>query len=342
MKTSVTIKDIAEQLNLSRNTVAKALNGKYVPEATRIRVLNKAIELNYKSLNTRIVEQKEEKYRILLLACQPLNNLRFFYPIIKEIENYCFVNKHDLFQYTYNASMSTFDALKDYIESLSIDGIIAIESFDYNFINKLFKLNLPISFIDCCTNYSSFQGSYDIVETSNFRPIFDITKALINQYHLKHFSYVGDETHCLSFQQRYQGMLCALSSMGLEHSKDEDILKSDNFDYGNIEMLKSVIVKLKQNTECFICSNDFIARNICKALESFGKSIPDDVLVVGFDNVPESVASYPKITTVSSDSKAIGNKAILTLINRINNPNSSPIVYTINSSIVYRQSTIKK
>ena len=47
MKTTVTIKDIAEQLNLSRNTVAKALNGKYVPEVTRNRVLNKAVELNY-------------------------------------------------------------------------------------------------------------------------------------------------------------------------------------------------------------------------------------------------------------------------------------------------------
>ena len=53
MKTTVTIKDIAEQLNLSRNTVAKALNGKYVPEATRERVLNKAIELNYKSLSSK-------------------------------------------------------------------------------------------------------------------------------------------------------------------------------------------------------------------------------------------------------------------------------------------------
>ncbi len=339
MKTSVTIKDIAEQLNLSRNTVAKALNGKYVPEATRIRVLNKAIELNYKSLNTKIVEKKEEKYKILLLACQPLNNLRFFYPIIKEIENYCFINKHDLFQFTYNTSISTFDALKDYIDNLNINGIIAIESFDSNFVNKLFKLNLPITFIDCCTNFSSFTGSYDIVETSNFTPIFDITKSLINQYNLKHFTYVGDETHCLSFQKRYHGMLCGLFSMGLSHTKDEDILKSDNFDYGNIEMLKSAIINLKYKTDCFICSNDFIARNICKALESFGKKIPDDAFVVGFDNVPESVASSPKITTVSSDSKEIGNKSIVTLINRIKNPNTSPILYTIKSSIILRQST---
>jgi len=48
MKKAVTIKDIAEQLNLSRNTVAKALNGQYVPESTREAVLKKAREMNYK------------------------------------------------------------------------------------------------------------------------------------------------------------------------------------------------------------------------------------------------------------------------------------------------------
>ena len=54
MKKAVTIKDIAEQLNLSRNTVAKALNGQYVPESTREAVLKKAREMNYKGLNAEL------------------------------------------------------------------------------------------------------------------------------------------------------------------------------------------------------------------------------------------------------------------------------------------------
>ncbi|MDE7095451.1 MAG: LacI family DNA-binding transcriptional regulator, partial [Anaeroplasmataceae bacterium] len=52
MKKAITIKSIAEALNLSRNTVSKALNGQYVPEKTRELVLSKAQELNYKSLSS--------------------------------------------------------------------------------------------------------------------------------------------------------------------------------------------------------------------------------------------------------------------------------------------------
>ena len=339
MKTTVTINDIAEQLGLSRNTVAKALNGKYVPEATRTKVLNKAIELNYKSLNLKVTETKKEKYRILLLACRPLNNIRFFSPVIRSIENYCYANKYDLFQFTYNSSMSTFEVLEEYIKNLAIDGIIAIESFDYSLITKIFKLNKPITFIDCCINYDSFENPFDIIETSNFSPIYKITKGLIQRYNLKHFTYVGDASHCLSFQKRYYGMICALSSSGIEHHENDDILKSDNFDYGNIEMIKNEITKLPNRTECFICSNDFIARNVCKALEVMGQRVPEDVLVVGFDNVAESVAAYPKLTTVGTDASEIGLKAITTLINRIEKPNSTSVLYTVNSTIVYRQST---
>lgn len=98
MKKAITIKDIAEQLGLSRNTVAKALNGQYVPPKTREIVIHKAKELNYKSLNIEKNEiAKDKKYRILLISGKPLNNIHYFVPIIKSIENYCYDHHYELF-----------------------------------------------------------------------------------------------------------------------------------------------------------------------------------------------------------------------------------------------------
>ncbi len=88
MKKAVTIKEIAEQLNLSRNTVAKALNGQYVPEKTRELVLRKAQEMKYKSLNVSHIESGAKKYRILLVSGKPLNNMNYFVPLIKRITSF--------------------------------------------------------------------------------------------------------------------------------------------------------------------------------------------------------------------------------------------------------------
>ena len=121
MKKAVTIKSIAEQLGLSRNTVAKALNGQYVPEKTRERVLKKAQEMNYKSLDLKRIEVGAAKYRILLVSGKPLNNISYFIPLIGGIESFCFQHNHELFQYIFNSSRMPFAALSGYIKELNAD-----------------------------------------------------------------------------------------------------------------------------------------------------------------------------------------------------------------------------
>ena len=130
MRKAVTIKSIAEALNLSRNTVAKALNGRYVPEKTRAAVLKKAAEMHYKSLDAKYTSSESEKYRILLVSSKPLNNIKYFIPFIGGIEQFCYEHNHELFQYTFNYDTKPFYELSSYVKSLNIDGIITVECFD--------------------------------------------------------------------------------------------------------------------------------------------------------------------------------------------------------------------
>lgn len=342
MRTVVTIKDIAEQLGLSRNTVAKALNGKYVPESTRNLVLAKARELNYKSINTETTDDNPPKRskRILLLSGKPLNNISFFVPIIKGIENYCYKDHHELFQYTYNADNMTFNSLSDHVKSLDVDGIIAIETFDKDFITKLINLKLPICFIDFAPTNSPISGNFDIVKTNNTKSIYSITRQLRKKHGIQKFCFVGDITHCMSFQERYFGMIQALAIEGIPHSKRDDILRSDNFDYGSIAAIKCEINKLRDRPECFICANDFIARSVCNTLQQMQISIPKQCMVVGYDNVAEAVAHTPSITSFECDKENIGNEAVAALLDRINHPQ---VTYTrsitVHPKAIYRTST---
>ncbi|MCH5350786.1 MAG: LacI family DNA-binding transcriptional regulator [Clostridiales bacterium] len=343
MRTAVTIKDIAEQLGLSRNTVAKALNGKYVPEETRDLILAKARELNYKSISSvnGSSEPPKKSKRILLLSGKPLNNISFFVPIIKSIENYCYAEHHELFQYTFNAATMTFANLAEHIKSIDADGIIAIETFDRDFITKLINLKFPISFIDFAPIHSiPMSGNFDIIKTNDIKSVYGITRQIHKKYGVTKFCFVGDITHCMSFQDRYFGMIQALTIDNIPHSKRDDILRSDKFNYGNTAAIKSELIKLRGIPECFICANDFIARSVCNVLEQLKIKVPEQCLVVGYDNVAEASAYSPSITSFDCDKENLGIEAAFALINRLNHPHYTYTrSVTVHTKAVYRTST---
>lgn len=341
MRKAITIKEIAESLNLSRNTVAKALNGKYVPNKTRELVLNKAKELNYKSMsNQSTYLNAKKRYRILLLSGKPLSNINFFFPIIKGIENYCYDNDFELFQYTFNNEISTYENLRQNIETYKVDGIISIETFEKETISSLLHLKKPICFIDFAVGRIQKEYSFDIIQTNNREPFYYIVKDLIKKKKLTKFTYIGDPEHCLSFQERYLGMIDALHLAGIDHNIDEDILKNGNFDITNIDNFKTEFFKLRKRPQCILCCNDFVARAICKGLKSLNIKVPEDIMVVGYDNSQESVADYPKITTVTMNKEYLGIEAVKTLIERIEKPNIPTKKIIIDSTIVYRDSTL--
>lgn len=340
MKKAVTIKEIAEQLNLSRNTVAKALNGQYVPEHTRELVLKKAQEMNYKSLNISHIEIGNKKYRILLVSGKPLNNMNYFIPLIKGIENFCFERNFELFQYTFNKDRTSFTAFSDYVKGLNVDGIVAIECFDKSFSEKLINFGIPICFNDFTAHDIYNVRNYDIISTNDEQSFCDITKHLYKQYKLTKFTFVGDVKHCLSFRERYMGMLKGISTVRGNHSRKEDILCNDeSFNYGDANAIKTEILKLQYKPECFICCNDFIARSVCKALKLLDIKIPDNTFVVGFDNVSEAVSMQPEITSFAVDKEFLGRETMRTLVQRIESPYIPSRTIIVNTACIQRDST---
>ena len=340
MKKAVTIKSIAEQLNLSRNTVAKALNGQYVPEKTRELVLKKAQEMNYKSLSVNHIEIGSRRYRILLVSGKPLNNINYFVPLLKGIENFCYEKNYEFFQYTYNLHRTPFGSFADYVKELNPDGIVAIECFDKGFIGKLLNLGKPICFNDFTSSDIVSDKKYDLISTNDEKSVCDAVKMIYNRYKLTRFTFVGDPKHCLSFHERYMGMLKGIVSSNMVHSKTDDIICNDeSFDYGNPEAIKTKILHLRYKPECFICCNDFVARNVCNALKSLDIRIPQNALIVGFDNVSEATAFSPQITTFSVDKEFLGRETIRTLVHRIENPFIPSRTITVNTDFILRDST---
>ena len=342
MRKAVTIKSIAEALNLSRNTVAKALNGRYVPEKTRAAVLKKAAEMHYKSLDAKDTSSKSEKYRILLVSGKPLNNIKYFIPFIGGIEQFCYEHNHELFQYTFNYDTKPFYELSSYVKSLNIDGIITVECFDSDFVQRLLNLKKPVVFTDFTCKPVRSLVNYDVVCADDVGSAQEIVILLNKKYGISKFSFIGDTEHCMSFNDRYTGMLAGLFKTNTPHHRGEDLLKDDySFDYGNAENLKTEILKLKYRPECFVCCNDFVARTVCNALAMLSVSVPDDAMVVGFDNVPEAYSLVPKLTSYAVDKKFLGKATVQTLIQRISFPEMPTRRISVSAKLIVRESTLK-
>lgn len=340
MKKAITIKEISEALGLSRNTVSKALNGQYVPNKTRELVLRKAQEMNYKSINSGILKSK--KYRILLLSGKPIHNINFFVPLIRSVSNHCYDNNYDFFEYVYNEGNSKFEKIRTFIRNIEVDGIVAIECFDEEFISKLLSLNIPICFMDFSAFKVETKQHYDYISSSNQKSVSDYIKELALNKGLKRFSFVGDYRHCLSFYERYKGLLNGLARANLSHHKEEDILESDNtFDYGSTEEIKRKIEELDHLPDCFLCCNDFVARNVIYALNEIGYNVPKDICVIGYDDANEATNEYPEITTFSLNKDFIGQEAMRVLISRIERKDIPNRTIIIDSKLIERESTKK-
>ena len=91
--------------------------------------------------------------------------------------------------------------------------------------------------------------------------------------------------------------------------------------------------------DVFICANDFIAGDLIRGLFSIGKTVPDDVLILGFDNSPESRIIRPSLSTVHIHTQVMAITAMHLLISRRNEPSMDSRIVHTETELIFRDST---
>jgi LacI family transcriptional regulator len=220
----------------------------------------------------------------------------------------------------------------------SVDGIICIEMFDKNYSQIICELGIPTLFIDSPNSHDNSLVNADILLMENYHSIYHITKTLINNGKTD-ISFVGDIYHCESFYERWKGYYSALLDSKIPFNTNNSIIENDKEPYGNPEWLGNKITQIPVLPQAFICANDFIAINVIKALKYKNISVPDDILVCGFDNSMESKIIEPHLTTVSIPSYEMGDIAANLLLSRIDNPPIPFRTIHIRTSPKFREST---
>lgn len=338
MKKSVTVQDIANSLNMSRNTVSKALNGKPVPIKTRNAVINAAIEMGYKSYQVAAAADTSLKQkRFAILSSRLLMSITYHSYILKGIESSLEEYDIELVQFRITDTAS-FNKFKRYLTDYGVDGIICIEFFNSDYIAELLEMGHTFVFMDFPLTDSNFKGKYDIVLPESRIIIKNLCTQLIKTKNCKTFGYVGDYKHCFSFYERFLGMREALFLSGLPADMKYSIAYSDSKPYDPVS-IADALKNMKELPDCFVAANDTIAISLLTALYELGINVSKDVKIVGYDNIPESKKTNPPITSISVNKTAMGRRMVSLLFERLANPMLINQIVYVSSKAVVRSTT---
>jgi len=341
----VTIQDVARELNLSRNTVAKALNNSdKVSYDTRYLVIKKAYEMGYTKLSPAVLNEfklhtkMEETKTIVVLTRREIS--LYSNSIIMGISDELNINGCKL-QLNFISDQDEKNLVLPLNLQEEVSGIIILSVFSKEYINQIMKFNIPVVFLDAPSNLEEISSYGDIIIIESRDSIKKITASLIEQG-MRKIGFIGDVTYCKTINDRYQGYLTAMREAGIE--PDNNIIAAYHVErkFYRPEEVAAAVSKFPYMPEAIVCANDEIALYLMRYLTAKGVSVPADVAVTGYDNLEEMSKVEPFLTTVKVGNQRLGRRLVQQLMWRINNPDFPKEVITIGVEVIFRESSNKK
>jgi len=311
--------DIAFQAGVSQSTVSRALrNSPLVNEATRQKIQAIAKELNYKvDKNASNLRSQHCDTIALLLFEDPTNDDSainpFFLSMLGSITRACADKGYDLLVSFQQASN---DWHADFEDSNKADGLILLGYGDYvDFEEKLIKLSEQGTHF---VRWGAEAENLSVVSIGcdNFLGGKEITEHVI-QKGRKHFAFLGSaSSHAPEFFDRYKGHCQALNDNGLvvDDSMQFNALYTEQAGY----VAACELINSGAHFDAIFAACDLIAIGAMRALQEHGISIPEQVVVVGFDDIAIASFTFPPLTTVKQDTQLAGELLVSTLLESIN------------------------
>lgn len=336
----VTIQDIANACGLSRNTVSKVFNDRgAVPETTRNAVILKAQELGYGVFPQEPSPQgKKDRRHIALLTQHKLQSHSFGSYFLSSFTDQISRAGFTLTIYEVSPGEIAQKKLPPHLQLDNTAGILGIELFDKAYQDAICSLGIPCVLVDGPAHMFGSLLNCDRISMENFAATSALTRQLIKAG-AKRIGFVGDKEHCSSFYMRWIACRTVAEEAGLSVLTECSILEEDSDRYGDFRWLIKQLDRMPFIPDAFVCANDYLAIHLMTALKRKGISIPEEVMVTGFDGSPESALVEPSLTTAEIPSTDIGRSAALTLISRIEEPDKPYTVVFYKTIPIFRAST---
>lgn len=329
----LTIKDIAKIAGVSQSTVSKVLNDRPdISAETKIKILEITKKYQFTPHAFGKALKKKTSENIGVLFCRDLYSISsnpFYSRVLEGIEAELAINNFSLLLQI--ITESTKDELPKMVRERRIDGLIMVGTFKDNYINRILEETIKVIFID---PKKSLEDRCQIL-IDNEQGAYQATKYLIDHGH-KRIGFISGDLSRLSFQQRYNGYVKALEYGNI--SLDKELIQTGGLENGYDHV--KYLLENKKITAIF-SANDINAIYGYTAINEMNLKIPDDVSVVGFDDIDLAKMSAPPLTTIRVYKEELGSIAVRTLLELIRGNVNKAITTIIPTKLIERNSVKK-
>lgn len=307
-----TINDVAKKAGVSITTVSHVINDtRFVSKELREKVNQAIIDVGY--YPNQLARGLRSGVTATIGLMIPDNSNPFFAEISKIIETVGFENGYSVILCNSSGDLKKEAAYIETLMSHQIDGIILISvNSTLENLNKIKERNIPFVVVD--RDFPQYDG--DTVLVNNELGGYLATKHLIDLGHQK-IACIEGSSNLNPSSDRFKGYLRALEESNIPFN--EQYLVRGDFEYQSGEAAFEELCSLKVRPTAIFACNDMMAIGALRRAKSLKVHIPEDISLVGFDNISFASAVSPSLTTISQPIQELSRQAVSILINKIQN-----------------------
>jgi DNA-binding LacI/PurR family transcriptional regulator len=332
---SITIKDIAKMLGMSKSTISRALTEHSdVNAETRKQILEVAQKLNYQPNSLALALKQQRTNTIGVIVPETVN--RFFAKAIGGIERVANVGGYNVVICQSNESVLTEKSNLLSLVNARVDGILVSVSSETkvsdNFLPLLQK-QIPLVFFDRIIE----EVETSMVHTDNYEISFKGTEHLILQG-CKKIAIIAGPQNLSNSRNRLSGYIDALKRYNIP--VDESMIVHSHFRGASVEDYSKHLMNLSPRPDAVFAINDYAAIEMIHLFKKNNIRVPNDIAVLGFNNDRIGRFIEPALSTIDVSAFDIGSAAAEILVQHIKNPNQPIQRRLIRSQLIVRESSL--
>ena len=324
-----TIRDIAEKLGVSVSTVSKGLNGAAdISEDLRQLVLDTAVEMNYTTKRMR--KESNKKLCIFVEHAQYEQPNSFAYDIILGFKQAAYRENWEVQIVPITPEFQITEKYDTYMLKNGYSGAFLIGlGLQDEWMQQLTVTNIPAVLFD---NYISKNPNVAYVGADSFEGIDAAIEHLAMLHHTR-IAFLNGSIYSMIAEHRERAFYLSMKAHDLPI--DDRLIVHTSF-YGS-NVARDLPALLELGATAVLCGNDPIACEVIRECHKAGYRIPEDISVIGFDDLPDSAKTTPPLTTIRQNRLDLGKCSYSTLCSLLMHVTCSMTL--LRPQLVVREST---